>query len=233
MYDALIIVNGDIPKLIFWQHFEYRTLICTDGAALSLKETTLIPNYIVGDMDSIADSTPIATVESLQLQFPQSKIVLNVDQETTDFEKALQLIKQIPFDKAKKSLPKVLCVGYFGKSADHSIYNLCLLHRFSDSIDLTLFHHDGHHAQWVKVLPSDLHLKVEKNAIVSFFPWPKAKLNTQGLCWELQNQSLCLETMNSVRNKTRDEDLIISCEGHCLCFITATQPPIVIDPAQA
>jgi thiamine pyrophosphokinase len=228
MYDALIIVNGEMPNLNFWQHCQHRFIICTDGAALSLKNMAIIPHYIVGDMDSISDSTSIATVEALQMQFPQSEIHYIEDQETTDFEKALQLVQVLQNKGVLESFAKILVVGFFGKSADHSLYNLCLLNRYHSLMDLTLLHTHDNLFQWVIVLPSEIHLKLQEEAVISFFPWPQATLSTQGLKWEFDDKTITLASANAVRNTLLGTEVLIHCKGPCLCFITNPTAPVVL-----
>lgn len=79
MYDALILVNGEIPHQALWQSIPHRVLICTDGAANTLEPSILKPDIIIGDMDSISVSPKI--------RYPEAQIISITDQNTTDFEK--------------------------------------------------------------------------------------------------------------------------------------------------
>ncbi|MFI4937496.1 MAG: thiamine diphosphokinase [Candidatus Berkiellales bacterium] len=220
MYDALIILNGEIPSPKYWRHFKYRTLICTDGAALPLKEMGITPNIIIGDMDSISDGTQIATVETLKKKFPSSQIFEFAEQDTTDFEKVLQFAQD-------NQLHNILCMGVLGKAADHSIYNLCLLYRFSKSLKLLVFHHYEELGQWIFVLPAKCQIQAPTESHISFFPLPEATLFTQGLKWELNRSILSTLGHTSMRNRTVRESINIECLGACLCFLTCSTTPII------
>lgn len=218
MYDALIIVNGEIAPRDDWQDLRYRTLICTDGAVLTLQDLELTPDIIIGDMDSISEGIQNATVNALQMRFPKSKIELIVDQETTDFEKALIYSKENHYQR-------VLCLGTLGKSADHSFHNLVLLNRYSQSLDLMLLHTFGSSKQWVFSLPSQISIYTQKECLISFFPLPEATLTTQGLKWELNGEQITQKGKSGVRNITRENTINVKCEGQCICFLTAPAPP--------
>jgi thiamine pyrophosphokinase len=56
MKKGLILANGQPPKkfvISYLQKKGYSTLICADGGANSAYKLKLLPDYIVGDFDSI------------------------------------------------------------------------------------------------------------------------------------------------------------------------------------
>ena len=82
---TIIILNGDVvPNAIFrkfYQKGDY--IICADGGANAARKYRILPNIILGDLDSITNSN---------LSFYRKKgveIRKITEQETTDFEKAL------------------------------------------------------------------------------------------------------------------------------------------------
>ncbi len=220
MYDALIIVNGEIPTPASWQDLSYRTLICTDGAANFLSQFTITPDIIIGDMDSIAVGTHIATAKSLQLHFPETKIDINEDQNTTDFEKVLFFAKQ-------NDLKRILCVGALGKAADHALYNLSLIARYQTKLDITLLNVYDHHRQWIFPLQSNTRISTAGLAMVSLFPLPECVISTKGLQWELNQESLSLFGKGAIRNQSVSPTVAITTKGVCLCFVTCEAPPII------
>lgn len=219
MFDAFIIADGDIPPPNFWQHFNASTLICTDGAALSLIEMSIVPNVIVGDMDSIADNQ-LKPLEAIKAQFPNSKLIKIDDQNTTDFEKALQYTN----DNGIKS---ALCLGLLGKSADHSLHNLGLLGRFSHHLSLYALHTYNHTLQWILPLRGSTTISTTAGATLSLFPLSPCVISTQGLKWDLKEKLLSASGHNSIRNQTVTELVQIHCQGECLCFILAPRPPVI------
>ncbi len=225
MYDALIVVNGEIPPPELWQGIHYRTLICTDGAANTLRDFSITPDIIIGDMDSIAVSTQFATVESTQMHFPESKIHFIEDQCSTDFEKALFFAKQNNFKR-------IICLGALGKSADHSIHNLSMLPRYNKEMEITLMHSYGISRQWVFCLHENTCITTQIGDIISFFPFQEAILTSQGLKWEM-NQNVITQLGNhAMRNLTTKKKVTVKCEGNCLCFLTCDNPPIIENTSQ-
>lgn len=226
MYDALIVVNGEIPRRELWQGIRYRTLICTDGASLSLQNLALTPDIIIGDMDSISDGTHFATVKALEMRFPKSKIHQIEDQETTDFEKALDFALNQKFQQ-------VICLGALGKSADHSFHNLCLLNRYSQKLNLMLLHTFDTSRQWIFPLFSKTCIHTQKGALISFIPFPQAKLTSEDLKWRLTDSILTQTSQNAVRNITTKELVTVTCEGLCVCVLTAEVLPLVTNEGKA
>ena len=78
-FDAILCLNGEIS------HFEYINeskgrIYCADGAANKLIEQNIIPDYIIGDLDSI-------NYNHLSLNYPNINFHKFNSQETNDFER--------------------------------------------------------------------------------------------------------------------------------------------------
>jgi thiamine pyrophosphokinase len=115
---ALIILNQPIPsKLIkdIWHKVSIR--ICADGGANRLMQLNLIPDKIVGDLDSLHEDarTYYSNVEIIHLE----------DQDTNDFEKCIQLINDTP------DIDQILAVGALGGRFDHQMANISTLYKYS------------------------------------------------------------------------------------------------------
>lgn len=205
MYDALILVNGEIPHQALWQSIPHRILICTDGAANTLDPTILTPDVIIGDMDSIAASP--------QIRYPRAQIIAISDQNTTDFEKALLFSEKMKYKK-------IICLGALGKSADHSLYNLSLLIRFGKKLELTLLTLSEEKYTWIFPLRSHTRIYTHSQEILSFFAFPEAKLTSQGLQWELDQTLLNQHDQHSLRNRTLSSIIEVFCEKDCLAFLS-------------
>jgi thiamine pyrophosphokinase len=57
---CIILANGKAPAksvLTFLNKKGYSILICADGGANSARKLNVLPNYIVGDLDSISKDT--------------------------------------------------------------------------------------------------------------------------------------------------------------------------------
>lgn len=220
MYDALIVVNGEIPRLEFWQEIRYRTIICTDGAANTLKDFAITPNIIIGDLDSISVGLSNATVDDVQKHFSATEVFHLSDQQTTDFEKAFHYVLQ-------HKLKKVICLGVLGKSADHTIHNLSVLSRYSKQVEILVLHTFDNTRQWIFPLSQNTRIHTKIGSIISFFPFPEAVLTSQGLKWELTSTLITQQGHAAVRNTVQAENISLHCQQSCLCFLTADAPPAI------
>ena len=71
MKKCIILANGKPPAkkiLSFLMANGYSTLYCADGGANAARRMNLIPNYIIGDLDSIHG----CNIEILQRQNPSN-----------------------------------------------------------------------------------------------------------------------------------------------------------------
>ncbi len=126
---AIILANGDLPtkyQLKYFQKMRYNTLICADGGANSAKKLCIVPDYIIGDLDSI-------TEDNLNF-FAQKSIILRIKrQNDTDVEKSLKFL-------IKNKYTDVLLLGATGDRLDHSICNLGIVFKFYDRIKVSILH---------------------------------------------------------------------------------------------
>jgi len=109
----LVIVGaGEVDTALLWRfRREGAAIIAADGGANICAEKRIMPDAIIGDMDSIADR---------KYWQDKSKLVEVEDQETTDFEKCLQL----------SQAPVTIAIGMAGERVDHTLANLDILLRY-------------------------------------------------------------------------------------------------------
>lgn len=111
--EAVIVGNGDFPK----RQLPVRLLIsapfvaCCDGAANHYIESGLVPDVIVGDIDSIKPEYRNRYA---------SIIHCNPDQETNDQTKAVQYLRGLGYRK-------IAIIGATGMREDHTLGNISLL----------------------------------------------------------------------------------------------------------
>ncbi|MBP5317766.1 MAG: thiamine diphosphokinase [Bacteroidales bacterium] len=110
---TVILANGDFPSSERTVSLlkQADRLICCDGAAARLLEAGIVPDLIIGDMDSLP----------LELKQRHSAIIRTVsEQETNDLTKA--------FKAATETLPEVIHIlGATGRREDHTLGNVSLL----------------------------------------------------------------------------------------------------------
>lgn len=222
MFSAIIVLDGDIPSPQYWQHLEHQTLICTDGAAKKLAELNIQPNIIIGDMDSIMESPMSDKEKAIRQAFPTSKIIIQLDQNTTDFEKALQYTND-------NGIRKVLCLGMLGRSADHILHNLALFNRYGFTLKLIGLHVFENQLQWIMPLKDKMTISTQPGMVFSLFPLSPCVLSSKGLKWELHEKMLSSHGHSSIRNQTVAPFVQLHCQGDCLGFLISSQMPQITE----
>ena len=113
MMKVVILAAGDFPKS------EYPIgilksadkIVCCDSAADALVEFGAIPDYIIGDLDSVSEETRAKMAD---------RLILNNDQETNDLTKAFEFA-------LTHSPSEIHILGATGKREDHTLGNISLL----------------------------------------------------------------------------------------------------------
>ena len=111
---VLIIANGEPPgdKILMHLVDQSDIIIAADGGSNICYQKNIIPDFIVGDLDSI-DQPAIA-------HFGSCEIIKIADQDRHDLDKAIQFAQTL-----KPDIVRVTAA--FGKRFDHSLANLLLL----------------------------------------------------------------------------------------------------------
>lgn len=214
---TLLVADGDMPAA------ESLRTLCTaadriialDGAATKLLDLNITPHVIIGDLDGL--KRDVGDLSTIQQTFKGVVIIEATDQNQTDFEKGLAYCHT-------QKLSPVLCAGAFGHALDHTLYNVDILARYANKLNLMCLHTFMNEAQWCFMLPKSCTIHIPKNTTVSFIPLSTATITAKRLKWPLNNTVLQPEKAMSVRNTTLDEELAVQTEGNCL-FICATKSP--------
>ena len=200
---ALLFINGTPPKNL--PNTEgYVIIACTDGAFHYLKEKFFSLNeldFISGDFDSHTGSD-----ENLY----HEKFIFTPDQEFTDFQKALDILKG-------KDVKKVDVYGGSGGEQDHFLGNLHVAFLFRKELEITFFDEFSTYF----FIPKNFELNNVAGRMISLLPFPKVEnLATSGLNWELKNEELDLTKRVGTRNFAKENTVKISyTKGDLLIFI--------------
>jgi thiamine pyrophosphokinase len=127
MKKCIIIASGKAPTKKIVEYFykkDFNTIICADGGANSAKKLGVIPDFIIGDLDSISLST-------LKYFKNKSTIIQIKRQNDTDVEKCLKFAIKQKFDE-------VVLLGVTGDRLDHTICNLGIVIKFFNKIKIYL-----------------------------------------------------------------------------------------------
>ena len=203
MKTALLFINGTPPKNL--PNTEgYAIIACTDGAFHYLKEKNFPLaqlDFISGDFDSHS---------GIDENIYHEKFIFTPDQNFTDFQKALDILKN-------KDVKKVDVYGGSGGEQDHFLGNLHVAFLFKDLMEITFYDEFSSYF----FIPKDFVINNVEGKMVSLLPFPKVEnLVTDGLNWELKNEALEITKRIGTRNFATKSTVKISySDGDLLVFI--------------
>lgn len=144
-------------------------LVAADGAADRLETWGLMPDAVIGDMDSISDTdTWAARTRVLRLQ----------EQDTTDFEKCLYAT----------DAPLYVAAGFTGRRVDHMLAVFHAMLRRADKHVVLLGEEEA-----MALLPADrpFVMDLEVGAVVSLYPLRSATGTlSEGLEWPVDGLAM-------------------------------------------
>ncbi|MCH8568442.1 MAG: thiamine diphosphokinase [Balneolales bacterium] len=197
----------NLSKAVKWADIT----IAADGGISALLKYGIMPDYLIGDLDSAANE--INTCKSAG-----AEVITDEDQETNDLEKALKLARKL-------NATDVIVLGGTGYRIDHTLKNLSVIQQFSDAFSELRLTDDY---CTTRVITSPFYCTMHKGEVVSLFPLSGIVKNitSRGLKYCLNNESL----ENGKRDGSSNEALggpveIVFGEG-CLLFITEATWPL-------
>ncbi len=201
--NALLFINGD-PPLKIPDVTGYDIIACSDGAFHYLKKYDFPLDqldFISGDFDS-----HIGRDEEIY----HEKFIYTPDQDKTDFEKSLEILIQ-------KKVKKVDVYGASGKEMDHFLGNLTVAFKFKEILEIHFFDEFSTYF----FIPNNFVLSGVKGKMISLYPFPEVEeLSTQGLNWELSQDSLSQISRIGTRNFAVQETVSLDYKrGNLLIFV--------------
>jgi thiamine pyrophosphokinase len=195
---CIILANGKSPQKAVFQFLEkhnFSTLICADGGANHARKLELIPDYIIGDLDSVKAST-------LNLFKSKSKIIKLKRQNDTDVEKCIRFAIKNKFEEG-------VLLGVTGDRLDHTLCNLEILIKFFKKIKLKLI------AEESLLIPytGTVELKTSPGEIISLYGFDKkTKVTSRGLKYPLKKDALPFGERESTSNIAKSDKIKLDIE---------------------
>lgn len=206
-FDAVICLAGTMPARDRFEELADLPLVAADGAADSLRGAGIVPEFIVGDLDSVSK-------ETLDAVRGTTEVIIDEDQNSTDFEKALVFV-------GSQLWNNILVLGMHGGEMEHSLNNWSILMRHGQNMQLTAFDAD----RYATPMYGSFTFSPREREIISLIPQPLARISTKGLEWDLADESLVLGAREGARNRSAGGDIHIDIhEGSLLFFCDARLP---------
>ena len=192
---AIIIANGESPSIRVIKYLQrkgFSIIIAADGGLLHCREFKLVPDYIIGDFDSLL-------VSDLEPYRKSSTIVHIRRQSDTDLEKAIKYAK-------KTGITELAICGITGLRIDHTLSNISILLRYESKLKLKAYANDS----IIIPISGTYSFHSKKGELVSLYAFTKtARISTTGLKYPLLNASLPFGERESTSNRASTETVTI------------------------
>jgi len=186
---CIILANGKPPAksvLTFLKKNGYSIIICADGGANAARKINVLPNYIIGDFDSV-------TEETLKYFIGKSQDIRIKRQNDTDVEKCLRYA-------IKKKLYDIILTGVTGDRLDHTFCNLGIVLKFSHLARIRLIAENSLLAPYF----GNVDIKTCSGETISLYGFDsKTRIKSEGLYYPLKNISLPFGIKDSTSNLVR------------------------------
>lgn len=205
MKKCIIIANGRQPSKSVINYFMskgYSTLICADGGANSAFKLGLVPDYIIGDLDSVFP-------ETLKYYTNKSTIIKVRRQNDTDVEKCLKFA-------IKKKYTETILLGVTGDRLDHTICNLGIVIKFYKKIKCKIVAENSY------LVPADetITLKSKVGETISIYAFNKqTKITSYGLKYQLRYSTLPFGEKESTSNVVTKNPVKLIVKGGIIFII--------------
>ncbi len=182
---------------------EYDFVVGVDSGTEYLYKLFLIPNLIIGDLDSINTKTlERAKKDSVEI------ISYEVDKDKTDFELTLDYIKI-------KGSNNITVIG--GESGE-------LDHLFGNLISISAFH-TNEHIEWKQskkniIFPNSELIKIERGKVFSLLALSNLEgVSINGAKWNIKNKNIKYGSTKTLRNITNAEVLKVRVDSGNYCLV--------------
>ena len=175
-------------------------VVAADGAANQLNDVEIIPNIVIGDMDSIAEGTLIN----------QSTVMCITDQNTTDCDKMFDFL-------CASGYPSVTVCGLEGDAIDHMIGSLLSAAR--STLEIRFVTRTG--MAWIIRKGNSQRFCVPVGSRLSLLPLVECSdVELLGTEWEILHKSLNPLGFVSLSNRVVDEVIVSIGTGTAVLFIS-------------
>ncbi|MCB0278826.1 MAG: thiamine diphosphokinase [Calditrichaeota bacterium] len=195
-----LVLNGDLNNHADFNCIRlYESIYCTDGAYNILKKKKIAVHAVIGDFDSIKQTT-----------HQSDRFVHRPDQNFTDFDKALAYLDELQVEK-------IDVFGASGNEQDHFLGNLYVARKWKQRFSLMFYDQYQRYflAKSTEVIDNIL------GKTVSLMPFYQAdKITTSGLQYPLDQASLGFDSSIGIRNKAVSQRVQIKhSSGDLIIFV--------------
>ena len=206
---GLILGNGEPPSRALFERLmaDRPVLLCADGGADIAVRYGWTPDYVIGDLDSVAGS--------IRAQLPPERLVrVDADNTGTDLQKALHQTCML-------GLAGATLTGATGRRTDHTLWNLGLLKMFGDRLQLRMVDDFCE----IRLIKRQIRFQAAIGQIISLCPLggPVAGIQTQGLRFPLRREILGSGIRDGISNEVVANPVEVDVEEGDLLLVVQRQ----------
>lgn len=209
MKECLIVCNGHLTKKELSRFTKLNKprkvidIIACDGASDFMKAAGVIPDVIIGDLDSVKPAT--------LKYFTRKNVVIKKaeDQNRNDLEKAIMFA-------LSKNFRDINIIGIGGNRLDHTLNNLSILKKFGGKAKIRIYE-NGFVGE---MICKSTEFECRTGAIVSLIPLPKAVgITSRGLKYPLRDTTLELGVKEGALNEADGDFVSINMKNGALLVL--------------
>ena len=195
--------NAQLEQLLT----EIETVVAADSGADWLRSVGRLPDALIGDLDSVSDSTRAA--------LPEGAVHHIAEQNSTDFDKAVRSI----------AAPLIVGIGFLGGQVDHLLAVMTVMARYPDRAIMLVGDHDV-----VAHVPPKIDLPLTKGTRVSLYPMRAVSGTSVGLHWPIDGLDLSPGERVGTSNRA-DGSVSLTAQGPGLLLILPLSERSVLERA--
>lgn len=178
-------------------------VVAVDGGGDHALAAGLMPEAVIGDMDSLSDAGKQAL---------DGRVHHIAEQNSTDFDKALRSI----------AAPLVIGVGFLGDRLDHALAALHVLLKYRDTPVVLLGEHD-----LLFIAPSHIQMTLPTGMRFSLMPITDARVDASGLKYTIKDGAMSMRDFIGSSNEVAQPLVDIRAMGGLAVIL----PPEALDAA--
>ncbi|MFA4838323.1 MAG: thiamine diphosphokinase [Candidatus Neomarinimicrobiota bacterium] len=174
---ALILGNGAFPPDNVRNRIvsSFSSIVCADGGSRTAREMNLLPQAIIGDLDS-SDKNDLKYFADRDV-----RILHRIAQEENDLEKCLRYV-------LRRKYWRIGLLGFMGDRDDQSIATLQIAKKYCRRAEITFW---SETSEFFFLAGMSHRLSTFPGQTVSLFGWPRAfSVSTRGLQFPLVGETL-------------------------------------------
>ena len=202
---VLLLLNGDLrdPRIVARLARKADLIVCADGGARHAQALGVVPDFVVGDMDSLPHSLPKA--------WSRTEYLCDPDENRSDLDKALDFLKA-------RGRGRVFVAGALGGGLDHELVNLSVLEKRAAGLDLTVI--GGGAARLLG--PGRHRLDLKKGERFSLLAAPSARVTLAGARYPLNRERL-LRGSRGLGNRCLGRTVLVVGQGRVWFVVDAVR----------